>query len=75
MPDLGTLRVPFKNINLNSECLKSECSDFRQCRNPNKSQFGFQHVRISDIYDFWDTQNVRTVWKRDVTELSEIQTT
>ena len=29
-----------------SECLKSKHSDFRQCRNPNASHFGFRTFRI-----------------------------
>ena len=45
---------------------ESKRSDFRQCRNLNKSQFGFQHVRI---WDFWDTHKTF-----GFQTLSEIQT-
>ena len=45
---------PVANVLFNLD-MKSECSDFRQCRNPTASQFGFQHVQISEIQDFWDT--------------------
>ena len=53
-----SMPIPKCSTNKYSECLKSECWDFRQCRNPNTNQFGFQRSQILDILDFWDTHKM-----------------
>ena len=52
----------------------SEIQTFRQCQNSNTSQFGFQHVQISDIWDYWDTHKTLGFQRIECQTVSEIQT-